>query len=93
MKITLYANCFDSGGRHLMAVNLTVWRSEFEASSVFVPGYVDHESKVFRKAIDARELAASLKDLMTDLGHEVELEDVLLSSLTLGDHLKAIYEK
>jgi len=91
MKITLYTNCFMSNGEKLMCVSLMVWRSDTDVSAVDVSGYARAKDQLFAKAMAAHDLARSLRDLMTDLGHEVELADVLKSSLTIGDALDEAY--
>lgn len=93
MKITLYTNCFMSCGEKLMCVSLMVWRSETDVSAVDVSGYVRSKDELFAKAMAAHDLARSLRTLLTDLWHDVELADVLKSSLTIGDALDEAYAK
>jgi len=91
LKITLYTNSFMSCGERLMCVSLMVWRSNVDVSGVDVPAYVRSKEDTFAKAMAAHDLARSLRTMLTDLGHEVELADVLKSSLKIGDALDAAY--
>lgn len=81
LKITLYTNCFMHNGEKVMSVSLMIWRSENDVTSVGVPGYVRANGDLFKMAMDASGMARHLRTLMTDLGHEVEIDEQLKSSM------------
>ena len=81
MKITLYTSCFMHNEQKVMSVSLIIWRASDDATSVGVPGYVREKNDIFKQAMAARDLAASVSTLLTDLGHEVEIDEALKSSM------------
>lgn len=81
LKITLYTHCFMHNGEKTMSVSLMIWRSEKDVTSVGVPGYVRANGDLFKMAMDASDMARHLRTLMADLGHEVEVDDALKSSM------------
>jgi hypothetical protein len=91
MKITLYKHCFTHDGVKVMSVSLIVWRSDTECTSFGVPGYVKSKEDLFGMAIAARDMAANLKTLLTDLGHDVEMDEDMKSSLKIDKILGEAY--
>jgi len=91
LKITLYTHCFMREGEKVMSVSLMVWRSENDATSVGVPGYVRANSDLFMKAMDARNLACGLRAMLIDLGHEVRIDEQLKSSMAADAVLVEAY--
>lgn len=81
MKITLYTNCFMHNGEKVMSVSLMVWRANDDVSAVCVPGYVRDKKDIFKQAMDARDLAHSIKTMLAECGHEVGIDEALKSSM------------
>lgn len=91
LKITLYTNCFMHNGEKVMSVSLLIWRSGSDVTSVGVPGYVRGNGGLFEKSMDARALALSICTMLTDCGHEVEVDAALKSSMAADAVLVEAY--
>jgi len=91
LKITLYTHCFMHNGEKTMGVSLMVWRSGNDVTSMGIPGYVRANGDLFKMAMDVHDLARHLRTLMTDLGHEVEVDAALKSSMAVDEVLVEAY--
>ena len=91
MKITLYTNCFMHKGEKVMSVSLMVWRANDDVSAVCVPGYVRDKKDIFKQALDARDLAHSIKTMLTECGHKVELDKALETSMAADEMMMEAY--
>lgn len=91
MKITLSPTCFMHNGEKYMSAALMVWRSNGDVTAIFVPGHVRSNGDIFKFAMDVCDVANGLRRVLTDCGHEVEVDENLRSSMTTDTALVEAY--
>ena len=91
IRITMYASTFTHEGVKHMSTSLMLWTGGDICGSVEVGGYVKDGRDVFMKAMDVARMADQQKRLLEALSHEVELDYVFNTTMSINDALLEAY--
>lgn len=93
MKLFVYTNTFVHEGEKLMSAGIGVREGEIDCKAIIGLPFYMHRDRLFEGAMALMSMAGSTETLLENLGHTVEIEEVLKSSLTLNDYLTEEFSK
>ncbi len=93
MKLFLYTRVFEHEGVKRLSCSIGVRRGEIECLAVMALPTYPVEAEAFDAAMGLLSIMVSTRQLLENLGHEVEIEDVLGSTLTIADAIREEFKK
>ena len=93
MKLFVYTNTFFYEGEKLMSAGIGVCEGEIACKGIISLPFYLHADRMFEGALGLMQLAGSTEALLQNLGHEVQIEDVLGDSMTLTEYLTEEFAK
>lgn len=93
MKLFVYANTFEYNGEKLLSAGIGVRKGEIDCEGIIsLPMYHNRKS-LFEASMELVRIAIHTRSLLENLGHEVEVEDLMRSSLTLNAYLEKEFDR
>ena len=93
MKLFVYANTFEYNGEKLLSAGIGVREGEIDCKGIVSLPTYHRKKSLFEASMELVRIAIDTRSLLENLGHEIEVEDMMRSSLTLNDYLEKEFDR